>query len=87
MSNKQSFLHNKKQNLTVCFEELPDGKIKMEWLQTFDPNEDINDEIYTKEEARAEWKKFVKEGAKPASGWSDHQSKRESAWSTNYYND
>jgi hypothetical protein len=81
------FLHNKKTNFTVCFSELPDGSIKMEWLQTRNPNEDVNDEIYTKEQARLEWKKVVKEGGRSASGWSAHQTKRGSSWDSDYYHD
>jgi hypothetical protein len=73
MSNNDTFL-NKPEGMTVCFSPKGDGTVYVQWQQTLDPDEELNDETMSKEAARAYWKELRGEGYKPASGW--HSCKR-----------
>lgn len=79
--NKQYFLHNPKTGCTTCFTPRDNGMVRVQWQQTLDPNEELNEEDYTKEEARKVWRQEKKEGARKATGW--HTCKRDSAWANN----
>lgn len=73
MSHIQTFLHQP-EGETICFTENGDGTVHVQWQQTLDPDEELNDETMSTKDARAYWKQKRKEGYKVASGW--HQCKR-----------
>ena len=79
MSNKDTFLHKEQIGVTICFSPNVDDTVTICWQRTLDPNEDLDEEVHSKEAARAYWKTKVKQGYKPATYW--HQCKRD--WSEN----
>jgi hypothetical protein len=81
MNHPQHFLHNTKTGTTLCFQKNHKGEVIVYYQHTLDPNEELNDDTFTVEEARKEWKKYIAEGYRKATGW--HTCKRDSAWANN----
>lgn len=73
MSNLQTFL-SYPGGETICFTDNGDGTVHVQWQQTLDPDEELNDETMPTAAARSLWRAKRQAGYKVASGW--HQCKR-----------
>ena len=78
MSNKTSFLHQPNGE-TVAFTTSDNGTVYVQWQQTLDPNEELNDETMGVDAARTLWRDLRAKGYKVATYW--HACKRD--WTDN----
>jgi hypothetical protein len=78
MSNKDSFLHQP-EGETVCFTANDNGTVEVTYQRTLDPNEELDSDTFTTEEARDFWRRLRAKGYREATYW--HQCKRD--WSEN----
>ncbi len=81
MNTNETFLHSKRMGITICFRDNRNGTVTLSYQRTLDPNEELDDDTLSTEDARKEWKKFWSEGYRKATAW--HTCKRDSAWANN----